>query len=330
MGVAASTNSTSIATKMIQSAYNSCPAVSSVNITTIKDVNFDPPPPQYCNPPSSFTVGQTASLDADCILGSLQSNISQEAAKLNATTQAGILGLSASTNIADFKTSLANYTSNLCDKKSTKNFASIKDTTVRSCQFQVIQNATEKTSCQINATQDAASKVAASLSASSSGFLGNFLSGNLLYIIIAIIIALVIVGTAAGFYFKSQKNKGKQQKEMLKARQQAARYQGYGYGWGMRGGKRNGNDKTCVNRLLYLILGILLILLVIILILKPFQKKPMGYSSTSMTDVSPLHEETQRESVPEYKPRSSYKDSPDSPYEEYYNALYDAEEEGYY
>lgn len=211
MGAATSRNATSISNKLIQSAYNSCPTVGSVNVLEIKNAKILAPP--GCNPPGgTFKSDQVNTVDAHCVLNALQSNISDAAAKLNSQSQAGLLGLSSSENIADFSTSLANYTSNKCEGKSSSNMAKITDTEIRMCDVQFVQNATEKVSCEINATQDVASKVANTSDSDSSTLFGGLFSGTgKIWLIIIFIIGAIILLGALAIILKSRKSKSRKQ-----------------------------------------------------------------------------------------------------------------------
>lgn len=200
MGVSFAGNKTHIENNMLSKAYNSCPNIGTTNIIDIDGVTFDPP--ANCNPPPNFEIGQTATVDANCVLTSLQKSAAPVVVNLDANAQAG-LGFSFSTNISDVTNNINQITKNTCANVSSTNSASIKDTTIKACKFRAIQNATQNVSCQINSTQDMISKIAASSSASSKGLFGGSSSSTLIIIIVVI---LLLLGGGVGFYLY-KKNK---------------------------------------------------------------------------------------------------------------------------
>ncbi|AGF85233.1 IMV envelope protein [Moumouvirus goulette] len=208
MGASASTNKQTIENNILNQAYNSCPSIGATNIVTLSGIKFEPPPD--CNPPSSMTIGQTATIDSNCLLTSLQSSAAQTAAELSAEAKAG-LGIAVSTNINDVKQSISNITKNTCANVSTTNNATIRDTVIKSCQFRVVQDAKENVSCQINSTQDLVSKIASSTASTAQGgsiwedIFGSGPSGLIVGIIVIIIIFIII---AAVIYFITR-NKNK-------------------------------------------------------------------------------------------------------------------------
>ncbi|AQN68404.1 myristylated IMv envelope protein [Saudi moumouvirus] len=208
MGASASTNKQTIENNILNQAYNSCPSIGTTNIVSLSGIKFEPPPD--CNPPSSMTIGQTATIDSNCLLTSLQSSAAQIAAELSAEAKAG-LGISVSTNINDVKQSISNITNNTCANVSTTNNATIRDTVIKSCQFRVVQNAKENVSCQINSTQDLISKIASNAASNAQGgsiwgdIFGSGPSGLIAGIIVIIIIFIII---AAVIYFLTR-NKNK-------------------------------------------------------------------------------------------------------------------------
>nr|AEX62679.1 uncharacterized myristoylated membrane protein [Moumouvirus Monve] len=208
MGASSSTNKQTIENNILNQAYNSCPSIGTTNIVSLSGIKFEPPPD--CNPPSSMTIGQTATIDSNCLLTSLQSSAAQIAAELSAEAKAG-LGISVSTNINDVKQSISNITNNTCANVSTTNNATIRDTVIKSCQFRVVQNAKENVSCQINSTQDLISKIASNAASNAQGgsiwgdIFGSGPSGLIAGIIVIIIIFIII---AAVIYFLTR-NKNK-------------------------------------------------------------------------------------------------------------------------
>lgn len=207
MGASASTNQQTIENKILNEAYNSCPSIGTTNIVNLSGIKFLPP--NNCNPPPSFTIGQTATVNATCLLSSLQKANAEAASKLNSDSKAG-LGISVSTNINDVVNSVTNITKNTCAGVSTTNRADISDTVIRACKFQVVQDATQNVSCQINSAQDLASKIAAEASSQAQGgsIFGNLFGDFSIWKIILIIVVVVIVGLIFVLYkFFTRKKK---------------------------------------------------------------------------------------------------------------------------
>ncbi|AKI80057.1 putative myristoylated membrane protein [Acanthamoeba polyphaga mimivirus] len=210
MGASASTNQQIIENKIINEAYNSCPSIGTANVTTLSGIKFEPP--ANCNPPSAFVIGQTATVDSNCLLTNLQKGAASTASKLSSQSKAG-LGISVSTNINEVENSITNISNNSCAGLATNNVVDITDTVIKSCQFRVVQNASSKVSCQINNTQNLISKIAADAAAQAKGgsIFGDLFGGGLGGIIAAIIIIVVIaiiIGLVVYFIKQSSKNKG--------------------------------------------------------------------------------------------------------------------------
>ncbi len=208
MGASVSTNQQTIENSIIAEAYNKCPAVGTTQITNLTGIQFDPP--ANCNPPSSFTVGQTSTIDGNCLLTNLQSSVASTASQLSAQAQAG-LGLSGGTNIAAVQQSIAEKTVNDCGQFSTTQQANISDTVIKSCQFQVVQNASQNVSCQINSTQNLASNVAASAAAQAQGgsIFGDLFGTGKAGIIAAIVVGIILLVIVIGLIIFAVKSGGK-------------------------------------------------------------------------------------------------------------------------
>nr|QZX43049.1 myristoylated membrane protein [Mimivirus sp.] len=208
MGASASTNQQTIQNNILNQAYNTCPNIGTTNVIDLSGIKFEPPPD--CNPPSEMIIGQTATVDANCLLTSLQSSAADIAAQLNAEAKAG-LGIAVSTNINDVKNSINQITTNSCANVSTTNKATIKDTVIKSCKFQVIQDATLNVSCQINATQDLVSKIASNAATSAEGgsiwglLFGSGIGGIIVGIVVVIVI-IAIIGVVIYFVSKNKSN----------------------------------------------------------------------------------------------------------------------------
>lgn len=192
----------------INSDYNSCGTTTSYNVTTLTGIQFDPP--ADCNPPSSMTIGQTATVDATCLLSALQTSAANTANTLDSSSQAG-LGVSKSSGSTYTTTDIENYTTNACANVSATNMASVDDTVIQSCQFQVVQNANANQSCQINATQSLLNTISNSTTSSATGgsIFGDLFGGGSLGAIVGIIIVIAIIVAVIYFVKKgSSSSKG--------------------------------------------------------------------------------------------------------------------------
>ena len=196
MGASVTTNAQTLENNLITQSVQSCPPVSGSNVINWTGVNVDIPP--QCPAGSRVNINQAAVVDANCVLSSLQDSAAETAQKLNADAQAG-LGFAVSTNVANTKNNISQYTTQTCAGTSTSNTVDFKDVNIKACDLTVTQNATANVACQINAVQDQISKISSNLSGSTQGgsIFGNLFGlgriGSIIIIIIVVIVILVIV-----------------------------------------------------------------------------------------------------------------------------------------
>ena len=194
MGASSSTNVAKAETSMINSAYNSCGNVVASNEADFKHINFDPSP--GCKT-SEFVIKQGAAIDSKCLIDSLQQQAAQSASKLGAKSQAG-LGFAVSTNVSDTKQKFASYLTNKCQNLSSSNKAKLEDIKVKACNMILVQDASANSACQINAAQEAISKIAQEETADAQGAtLAGLLFGGgafLIIIIIAVVAFMMLKG----------------------------------------------------------------------------------------------------------------------------------------
>jgi uncharacterized membrane protein len=166
---------------------------------TIDGLQFYPPDGgKYCKPPyPTVSIGTTSTIDATCLLGSLQESALTMASSLNSQQLAG-LGLSGSIDISDLQTDIATLTANKCGGTSSKSTVSITDTIIEACNFQVVSNATANQSCQINEVQKLMNDMAQNIDNKTEGgsvfgaLFGNGIVGALVGIVIIIVVLLVL------------------------------------------------------------------------------------------------------------------------------------------
>jgi hypothetical protein len=202
MGAQASTNTSTVSTDIVSEAYNKCPSVTASNTLILSGVQHRPDLNPKCDENSESIIDQKAAIDANCLLSSLQDTLASTVSTMDATAQGG-LGIQASTNVSDIKTSLTTKAESDCADLSTTNLADIKDTMITSCKWHVVQDASVKTSCVINNLQKMANQVEATESATAQGAtLGSFLFGYSSGSAIGmIILLLVIVGGGFAYYY---------------------------------------------------------------------------------------------------------------------------------
>lgn len=206
MGAQASTNKTSTTNDLVTQAYNSCPNVSTSNSLVLKNVTHSPDPVLCAGKDTGFSLNQTAAVDANCVITSLQQNAADAISKLDATAQGG-LGFTASTNINDINTQITNQLNNQCGSLSASNTINGENLTVTACNFSAVQNASLKSMCQINALQKTATAATTTSASTATGLtLASFLTGYSPYIAIAIVAAVVII-LGIWLYFKFGKKK---------------------------------------------------------------------------------------------------------------------------
>lgn len=205
MGASVSTNVSNIVTKINNKAYNNCETGGTTQVLDISGINFNPSEPA-CGKNSVFSVGQYSTVDAKCLISSMQSATAEEAVKLNANAQAGI-GIAVSTNVSDMTTSINNVVKNKCKGQSITQAASLKDINSTSCVFNVVQNASMMDACIINETQSIANKISNQLGASSTGLFGGSIMKYLLIVLAILIVVSIAFLLIKIFIGKSGKSK---------------------------------------------------------------------------------------------------------------------------
>jgi len=197
MGATLSRSSESISTRAISNAYNKCASANATNNIYFQDVNFTAP--DDCHPASTITFSQLASVDSNCVLQNLQTSAAELAANLNSETQAG-LGLSASNNQINVQNQIQENTYNSCANQSASNSATLKDVNIKACNAVFVQNASAKTACQINNTQDMLQQIGAKMNTKTIGgslfgdLFGSGTASTIVIIVVVIIIIITIIG----------------------------------------------------------------------------------------------------------------------------------------
>lgn len=203
MGVSTQKASQKLDTKLTTEAISNCGKTSASNITNISGLDFSSPPD--CNPPSSFNLKSASLVNASCVITNLQTTAAKEAAKLNSKAQTG-LGVAVTNSETDMQKSIEDKITAECGSLDSNNIVAIKDTKIRTCAFNLVNDATAKSSCEINNTQTLISDIAANTVTDSKGssILGLlFGEGNSIFVIIIILVIVVIIGAVLFKMLKS-------------------------------------------------------------------------------------------------------------------------------
>lgn len=155
MGISASS---SIPKDMVSVAYDNCPGITTNNSVNLNDVRYRPDLNPTCQA-STPMINQKAGVDHLCLVSSLQDNLAQALSTMDAQTQ-NKYGLNASTNIGNLKIQLHQQAQTACVAQNVTFAASVGDTTITSCDWHFVQNATARSACEINYLQRLANSMA--------------------------------------------------------------------------------------------------------------------------------------------------------------------------
>ena len=200
MGASASSVVSKVNNEIVEGAYNTCSVGGSTNIATFNNVQYHYP--EWCDGAGTgFDFGQKANVDSTCVLTAMQKSASAVAATLSAEARTG-LGLSAASDVSSITSSMNETIANNCSSEPADNNVTFNNVDVTACSFRVVQDASSRSVCETNATQDLASNIAVKAAAQSTGFLGGLFSGGLTTIIVVIVILIVLIGGGGAiFYF---------------------------------------------------------------------------------------------------------------------------------
>lgn len=209
MGGQAASSKSKVENDLVTKAFNSCPNVVASNTVNLSGVQFRPDlNPQCVNP--KFEINQSAGVEADCVIKSLQDSLAETVSKMSAESQGGF-GFQASQTVSDIKTQIEQITENNCGNQSATNVADIKDTLVTACDWHFVQNATAKSSCKLDSLQKLTNEVTSEQAATSTGLtLASFFTG---YGGLTTIIMIIIIGGGlyGGYSYYQENESGKTQ-----------------------------------------------------------------------------------------------------------------------
>lgn len=186
MGAQLSTNIAKQTKELVNKSYNKCNTTTTGNTINLKNFKHNPGP--ECGSNSKTTISQVATADANCVIGALQDSVSSTIAKLKSESNGGF-GIATATNISEQATKSLNNMTNECGKLSNNNKINSEDIEVTSCELNILQNASSKSKCEIEALQKIADKMATDMEASATGFLGGTY-GIIIFIVVGLVILL--------------------------------------------------------------------------------------------------------------------------------------------
>jgi len=206
MGVTASTSVSKTDNQIITKSVATCKKASVSNELYLQGITQDPAP--SCKNPT-FMVSQSATVDADCFINALQTNMADAISKLKTGAQGGF-GITAATNVNEASQKISASLETTCGGVSATQVINAKDITSRACDMVFIQNANAKSKCKIDALQDNAIKTDNALTTDATGAsIGSLLFGSGSSIIVYAIAFVIIIGglgTIAYYVSKSKKD----------------------------------------------------------------------------------------------------------------------------
>lgn len=199
MGASISTSVSKTQNEIITKSVNSCKKGVASNEMFLQGITHDPAP--TCQNPT-FSVTQSATVDADCFINALQTNMADAISKLNTTAQGGF-GITGATNINEAGQKISASLETTCGGVSATQTVTAKDITSRACDMVFVQNANAKSKCKIDALQENAIKTDNALTTDATGAsLGSLLFGSGSSIIVyAIAIVIILGGLGTVFYY---------------------------------------------------------------------------------------------------------------------------------
>lgn len=211
MGVTFSQTRGVLIQDIMTQSINNCGAVTASNVATLKNVVIEPP--SWCGPDASFTIQQSTSVDANCIIDNAQKQLIDTISKMSADAKGGLFGVSGSNVEQNIEQHVKNFIENKCTDVKTLNELKLEDVHIKACKSSIIQVADAKTLCKLKNTQDLVNKVQATGEAKSSGF-NLFDCSSPGVAIFWIVLVIVVVGAGIWFF----KNYGKDIIEMKKGK----------------------------------------------------------------------------------------------------------------
>ncbi len=155
MGASVATNYEKSHTSLMEESISKCPSVSVSGKINIKHMKFDPP--ATCKD-SNFDINQTAGVDADCLMKTMQEGLINKVIKSDTSAQAGV-GFSKSTNETDIKNDLTAKLVNDCGSVSASQETDLYDLNIRACNFKLVQGTNAKSRCELNSIQKLSDKL---------------------------------------------------------------------------------------------------------------------------------------------------------------------------
>jgi uncharacterized membrane protein len=212
MGLNQSSRSSTQKMSLTNNVYNNCGSSSASNTAIISNVTVTPNPDLDCTD-SKTVIYQGSSVEASCVISSLQDVAAQQATTLT-TEQAAGLGINLSSDKTDNEKAITNYVDNFCASTNSENALYLDNIILESCNNYIVQESDASQTCKINASQQVLDSVVDSeynnqVGASLLGLLfGNGLEG-ILFLLIIVIAIVAVLSILSVVIYKAVKSKPK-------------------------------------------------------------------------------------------------------------------------
>lgn len=203
VGIGVSTSAQTLVNDWVSSSYQACDPVSASNTIKLTGVTITQAP--GCPPEDMTTdIDQATSVDATCLLGSLQTTAAQQATNISSSIDPGFLDFDVTSDFNTTYNNLQQYTTQACKDVSSTNMVDWDQVKLETCGFKITQNATANTSCQIQQVQDQMAKIATNITQEESGFS----LGGIIAIVAGVIGILIVIGIVlVAIFVFGKKNK---------------------------------------------------------------------------------------------------------------------------
>lgn len=208
MGASQSSGINTISNNITTDSFNSCPSVSANNSIIIDKANFNPNPQLCAGTNPTFTLDQSAHIDAQCLIGNMTNATADAVSQLSGSAKGG-LGYTGTDNQTAIAQRITSSVQNICADVSSTNQARLSDLDVTACTFKIVQNASANDMCVINNLQKFADQASAATKAEASGTtIGSLLFGNSLSTGIFMFLLLIIIVVGVIMVARTQKKNG--------------------------------------------------------------------------------------------------------------------------
>lgn len=210
MGLNQSSKSNTQKMTLTNNVYNNCGSSNASNTAIISNVNVSPNPDLDCTDPTTI-IDQNSTVDATCVISSLQNVAASQATTLT-TEQAGGLGINLTSDKNQNIKTITNYVDNFCASTNSENVLYLDNILLESCNNYIVQESDASQTCQINASQQVLDSVVDAEYNNQSGasllglLFGNGLEG-ILFLLIIVIAIVAVLSVLSFLVYKSVKSK---------------------------------------------------------------------------------------------------------------------------